>query len=186
MRSENSFQIEAREINEKLIQWRRALHQIPEVGTQLPQTMAYIREQLDEMGISYKFYSDISCIEATIGEGEKCFLLRSDVDAIPIMEETELPFRSINGSMHGCGHDLHATILLGAAKLLKMHEKELKGMVKLLFQSGKEVFQSYKLHNAQNQSSGHCHSMNIFPPEVSDHQKLCAESHSFWHTVPSD
>ena len=132
MRSENSFQIEAREINEKLIQWRRALHQIPEVGTQLPQTMAYIREQLDEMGISYKFYSDISCIEATIGEGEKCFLLRSDVDAIPIMEETELPFRSINGSMHGCGHDLHATILLGAAKLLKMHEKELKGMVKML------------------------------------------------------
>lgn len=144
MEIENIFRIEGHEINEKLIQWRRSLHQIPEVGTQLPQTMAYIREQLDEMGISYKFYSDISCIEAIIGKGGKCFLLRSDVDAIPVMEETEIPFRSVNGNMHGCGHDLHATILLGAAKLLKMHEKELKGTVKLLFQSGEEIFQGAK------------------------------------------
>ena len=135
---------EASELQEQLVTWRRTLHQIPEVGTTLPQTVAFIRSNLDEMGISYKVYEDISCIEATIGSGEKCFLLRSDMDALPCTEEADVPFQSTNGCMHGCGHDMHATILLGAAKLLKAHEKELKGTVKLLFQSGEEVFQGAK------------------------------------------
>ena len=135
---------EAFALKEQLLQWRRSLHRIPETGTRLPQTMAYLRTQLDQLGISYRFHEDISCIEATIGTGGKCFLLRSDVDAIPITEETSLPFRSTNGCMHGCGHDLHGTILLGAAKLLKHHEQELNGTVKLLFQSGEEVFQGAK------------------------------------------
>ena len=137
----NLYLQEAYALQPQLIQWRRKLHQIPETGTDLPQTMAYIREQLDEMGIPYQYHPSISCIEATLGSGSKCFLLRSDVDAIPIPEETNLPFRSTNGCMHGCGHDLHGTILLGAAKLLKQHESELTGTVKLLFQSGEEVFQ---------------------------------------------
>lgn len=131
---------EAAELQEQLVKWRRALHQMPEVGTNLPQTMAYIKERLNEMGIEYKEYEEISCIVATIGSGEKCFLLRSDVDALPVVEEADVPFKSTNGCMHGCGHDMHGTILLGAAKLLKVHEQELKGTVKLLFQSGEEVF----------------------------------------------
>ena len=135
---------EAAELQDQLVEWRRNLHQIPETGITLPQTMAFIKKRLDEMGIAYKAHEDISCIEATIGSGESCFLLRSDMDALPVKEEAEVPFKSTNGCMHGCGHDLHATILLGAAKLLKAHENELKGTVKLLFQSGEEVFQGAK------------------------------------------
>ena len=139
--SENTmFQQEAQRLQEQLVQWRRSLHQIPETGIRLPQTMAFIRQRLEEMNISYELHEEISCITATVGSGEKCFLLRSDVDALPVTEEAELPFRATNGCMHGCGHDMHGTILLGAAKLLKAHESELKGTVKLLFQSGEEVF----------------------------------------------
>lgn len=140
MNENDTFQQEAAALQEQLVQWRRSLHQIPETGIHLPRTMEFIRQQLEKMGISCRVYEDISCIEATIGCGGKCFLLRSDVDALPVTEEADLPFRSQNGCMHGCGHDLHGTILLGAAKLLKAHEGELKGTVKLLFQSGEEVF----------------------------------------------
>lgn len=144
MEKTNTLLQEVYGLQDQLIEWRRSLHQIPEVGTNLPMTMAYIRQQLDAMDISYQCYEEISCIEATVGSGGNCFLLRSDADAIPVPEETDLPFRSTNGCMHGCGHDLHATILLGAAKLLKAHESELPGTVKLLFQSGEEVFQGAK------------------------------------------
>lgn len=135
-----NFQKEAAQLQAQLVQWRRDLHRMPETGINLPQTMQYICDRLEEMQIPYKLHKDISCVEATIGSGEKCFLLRSDVDALPVAEEADVPFRSANGCMHGCGHDLHGTILLGAAKLLKDHEQELEGTVKLLFQSGEEVF----------------------------------------------
>lgn len=143
----NQLQKEAAALQTELTDWRRALHQMPETGIKLPQTAAFIKERLDEMGVEYQVWEEISCIEARIGAGaasERCFLLRSDMDGLPICEETSLPFRSVNGCMHGCGHDMHAAILLGAAKLLKQHEKEIKGTVKLLFQSGEEVFQGAK------------------------------------------
>ena len=140
MSKNNTFEQEASSLQEQLVTWRRALHQIPETGIRLPQTMQYIRQRLEEMGISYELHEDISCITATIGSGGKCFLLRSDVDALPVAEEADVPFRATNGCMHGCGHDMHGTILLGAARLLKDHESELKGTVKLLFQSGEEIF----------------------------------------------
>lgn len=141
---ENELLKEAKELQNQLVEYRRVLHQIPETGTALPKTVAFIKEKLDEMEIEYQVYEDISCIVATIGSGEKCFLLRSDMDGLPIKEEADVPFKSVNGCMHGCGHDMHAAILLGAARLLKDHEKELKGTVKLLFQSGEEVFQGAK------------------------------------------
>lgn len=135
---------EANDIQEQLVQWRRTLHQMPETGIHLPETMAFIKEKLVEMGIEHKVYEDISCVEAIIGTGGRCFMLRSDVDGLPVTEEADVPFKAVNGCMHGCGHDMHGTILLGAAKLLKAHEGELKGTVKLLFQSGEEVFQGAK------------------------------------------
>lgn len=141
---EKELILEAAELQSKLVEWRRTLHQIPEIGTKLPKTIAFIKEKLDEMDIPYKVYEDISCIEAMIGSGGKCFLLRSDMDGLPVVEEADVPFKSTNGCMHGCGHDMHAAILLGAAKLLKSHEKDLKGTVKLLFQSGEEVFKGAK------------------------------------------
>lgn len=139
-----TFSQEAQALAPQLVRWRRALHQIPEVGTRLPQTMDFVRRQLEAMEIPFRYHEAISCIEATIGQGGKCFLLRSDADAIPITEEADVPFRAVNGCMHGCGHDLHTAILLGAARLLKAHEAEIPGTVKLLFQSGEEVFQGAK------------------------------------------
>lgn len=128
-------------LQKELVEWRRKLHQIPERGMKLPQTMAFICNELDKMGVAYQLHEDISCIAATIGSGGKCFLLRGDVDALPLTEEADVPFKSTNGYMHACGHDLHGAMLLGAAKLLKDHEKELNGTVKLLFQSGEEIFE---------------------------------------------
>ncbi len=132
---------EANELNEELIKWRRDLHQIPELGITLPKTVAYVTAQLEAMNIKYTVLEACSCIVATIGSGEKCFLLRSDMDALPITEESGETFSSTNNNMHGCGHDVHCTVLLGAAKLLKRHEQELNGVVKLFFQSGEETFQ---------------------------------------------
>ena len=141
MNTPNQLLTDALQLQPQLVAWRRALHQIPEVGTNLPKTVEFIKKCLDEMEISYQVYEDISCVVATIGTGEKCFLLRSDMDGLPVTEETDLDFKSVNGCMHGCGHDMHAAILLGAAKLLKDREEQLQGTVKLLFQSGEEVFQ---------------------------------------------
>lgn len=135
---------EAQALQDELVSWRHELHQIPEIGTKLPQTTAFVKEKLTEMNIPYQELEDCSCITAVLGEGEKCFLLRSDMDALPLKEESCEPFASTNGCMHACGHDLHATILLGAAKLLKEHEKELNGKVKLFFQSGEETFEGAK------------------------------------------
>ncbi len=144
----NQLLQEAREMQEQLTAWRHALHQIPELGLTLPQTTAFVREQLDAMGISYQEHADISCITAVLGNAEKgsgkCFLLRSDMDALPMAEESGESFASDNGCMHACGHDLHTSVLLGAARLLKSHEEELNGTVKLLFQSGEETFEGAK------------------------------------------
>ena len=131
---------EAKAASEQLIAWRRDLHRIPELDLELPETVAYVSKQLTEMGVSHEVIAGGSGITALIGKGDKCFMLRSDMDALPVHEETGLPFASENGHMHACGHDLHTAILLGAAKLLKAHEAELKGCVKLLFQPGEETF----------------------------------------------
>ena len=135
---------EALTLKDELTAFRRELHQNPELGTHLPQTVARVTAKLAEMNIPYHVYEDCSCVTATIGHGGKCFLLRGDMDALPVHEDTGLPFASTNGCMHACGHDLHATMLLGAAKLLKARESELKGTVKLLFQSGEEIFAGAK------------------------------------------
>jgi len=135
---------EAQEMNDLLIKWRRDLHQIPETDLELPKTVEYISKRLDEMNVEYKVFPEVSVIIAQIGKGDKCFLLRNDMDALPVEEETGLEFASKNGCMHGCGHDLHATILLGAAKILKAYEEELPGVVKLLFQPGEETFRGAK------------------------------------------
>lgn len=137
---EDKILLEAYAIKEELAHWRTDLHRIPELGLELPQTCAYIAQKLDAFGISYRYEKEGSYIIATVGQGEPCFLLRADMDALPVEERSGEPFASTNGCMHACGHDMHATGLLGAAKLLKKHEAELKGTVKLLFQSGEETF----------------------------------------------
>ena len=87
-----------------MVQWRRRLHQIPETGLDLPQTAAFVREKLDNFQIPYDTLVNGNCIVAHLGKGEGCLLLRADMDALPMKEETGLPFASQNDNMHACGH----------------------------------------------------------------------------------
>ncbi len=125
---------------QQIIQWRRDLHQIPEVGLHLPKTAAYVAEELKKLGITCKNNVGGSGIVALI-EGEakgKTIALRADMDALAIREETDLEYVSTNDNMHACGHDAHTAMLLGAAKVLKDNRHLLKGNVKLLFQAAEE------------------------------------------------
>ncbi|MBP1043918.1 amidohydrolase [Vagococcus sp. BWB3-3] len=130
---------EAQKIQPEMISTRRELHKNPETGFDLDHTVLLVLKKLKEMG-----YQPERCgkagVVATIGNGQgKTFLLRGDMDALPIEEDTDLAFKSTNGKMHACGHDTHTTMLLGAAKLLKAHEAEIKGTVKLMFQPAEEI-----------------------------------------------
>ena len=136
---QSSIVSEAKAIENELIAHRRHLHQNPELGFDLPETTAYVMQQLREYGYEPKAVGKAG-ISAVVGpDGGKTFLIRGDMDALPMKEETGLPFSSINGKMHACGHDFHTSALLGAAKLLKAHESELKGQVKLMFQPAEEI-----------------------------------------------
>lgn len=136
---------EAEAIRETIIANRHYLHQIPELGLDLPQTAAYVEEKLRQMG--YEPQRVGACgIVALVGKKEgKCFLLRADMDALPVEEAADVDFKSSNGRMHACGHDCHASMLLGAAQLLKNHEDELEGTVKLMFQPGEETMEGGKM-----------------------------------------
>lgn len=132
----------AQEIKDDLIKWRRGLHQIPEIGLELPQTTDYICKVLDEMEVDYQRAYGTECgIVASLGKGSsgKCLALRADTDALLVKEETGLDFASTNGKMHACGHDAHAAILLAAIKVIKEIEDKLDGRVKFIFQPGEEI-----------------------------------------------
>ncbi len=136
---------QAKLIKDDLINYRRTIHSNPEVGAELPKTKAYVIDKLKEFGYDPKEICE-SGIVATI-EGKKTgktFLLRADMDALPMAEATECDFKSTNGCMHSCGHDMHTTMLLGAAKLLKENQDEIEGTVKLVFQPDEEGFTGAK------------------------------------------
>lgn len=125
---------------QQIIQWRRDLHQIPEVGLYLPETAAYVVDELKKMGIPYRENVGGSGIVALI-QGEtpgKTIALRADMDALAIREETNLEYTSTSTNMHACGHDAHTAMLLGAAKVLKDNQHLLRGNVKLIFQAAEE------------------------------------------------
>ncbi|WP_317854037.1 M20 family metallopeptidase [Chakrabartyella piscis] len=133
-----NFRAEGDRITEELVTWRRYLHAHAEIGLELPQTADFVEEKLQEMGVTPKRIGH-SGVVVMLGQGEKLFFLRADSDGLPILEDTDLPFASKNGNMHACGHDFHTTALLGAVKILKEHESELKGRVMCLFQPGEET-----------------------------------------------
>ena len=136
---------EAEAIRDIIISNRHYLHQIPELGLDLPQTAAFVEEKLREMGYEPQRVGECGIV-ALVGKGNgKCFLLRADMDALPVVEDTNLDFKSTNGRMHACGHDCHAAMLLGAAQLLKAHEDEIEGTVKLMFQPGEETMEGGKM-----------------------------------------
>jgi hippurate hydrolase len=130
---------QAKDLEADLIALRRELHQIPEFGLSLPKTLARVKAALAELG-ELHVDETISCASLVI-RGAKpgpTVLLRADMDALAVVEDTGLPFASTNGYMHACGHDLHMAIGVGAARLLHANRDQLQGDVVFFFQSGEE------------------------------------------------
>lgn len=136
---------EAKKLQTTLVNYRRYLHQNAEIGFELDKTTSFVREALREMGYAPQELGK-ACIVASVGKRntKKAFLLRADMDALPIQEKTGEAFACKTGNMHACGHDLHTAMLLGAAQLLKQNEAALQGEVKLLFQPAEELLQGAK------------------------------------------
>ena len=134
---------EAKSLQSELTAIRRELHRHPEVGFDLPYTKAFVKQKLEEFGYQPTELGKAGIIALAVGKNPgKTILLRADMDALPIQEEADVDYCSENeGKMHGCGHDMHTAMLLGAAKLLKKHEDEIQGTVKLEFQPAEEIFQ---------------------------------------------
>lgn len=132
---------EAFALQPDIVQWRRALHQIPEVGLHLPETRDYLCTVLDGMGLSYRLYQNSSGIELLL-KGDNpgpTAALRADMDALPLQEKTGLPYAAAGDRMHACGHDAHMAMLLGAVQLLS-RRRSFSGHIKCLFQPGEEGF----------------------------------------------
>ncbi|MFA9424002.1 MAG: M20 family metallopeptidase [Sedimentibacter sp.] len=136
---------EAKAIQKTIVKDRRYIHQNAEFGLNLPITSAYVIERLTSMGYETQLI-DTSAVVAIAGGKKpgKVFLIRGDMDALPIIEENDLEFKSTTKNMHACGHDAHAAMLLGAAQLLKNHEDEIEGSVKLMFQPAEEILAGAK------------------------------------------
>ncbi|MGL5693398.1 MAG: M20 metallopeptidase family protein [Peptostreptococcaceae bacterium] len=135
----------ASELNQEVVQHRRYFHKNAETHTELPLTTAYVKEKLKEMGYEPKDCSQGGIVAIVGGKKSgKVFLIRGDMDALPITEETDLEFKATNGKMHACGHDMHTSMLLGAAKILKENENNIEGTVKLMFQPGEETLAGAK------------------------------------------
>lgn len=126
-------------ITPQLIALRHELHQIPEVGLDLPNTARRIRSEIDSLGLEVvKAKSStgyMAILHGQAGDGP-LVLLRADMDGLPIKEATKLPWASKNGNMHACGHDLHMAGLVGAMRALAHVRERLAGSVIFMFQPG--------------------------------------------------
>jgi amidohydrolase len=131
----------ARKVLPAMRAWRTAFHQDPELSTQEVRTQEKVTAALRELGIPFETFRGSTAVVGLIGEGRPgpVVALRADMDALPVTEETGLPYRSRNdGKMHACGHDVHMASLLGAAAILARNPAALGGPVKLLFQPAEE------------------------------------------------
>ncbi|WP_334172961.1 M20 metallopeptidase family protein [Sinomonas sp.] len=155
---------EARGLHDELVQWRHALHQEPEIGLELPRTQEKVLAVIDGLGLEITTGTDTTSVTAVLrGTGgvadddgaatpssaaspstpgdRPVVLLRADMDALPVQERTGADFASrVDGAMHACGHDLHTSMLLGAATLLADNRHRLAGDVVFMFQPGEEGY----------------------------------------------
>jgi hippurate hydrolase len=125
----------------ELVELRRRLHRIPEVGFDLPQTQAVVLAELVGLGLEITTGTDLTSVTAVLrgaADGPSV-LLRGDMDALAIVEETGLEYASSNGAMHACGHDLHVAGLVGAARLLAARRESIAGSIVFMFQPGEEA-----------------------------------------------
>lgn len=132
---------DARELHGDMVQLRRALHAEPEVGLELPRTQDKVLAAIDGLGLEVTTGNAISSVTGVLrGTGDgPTVLLRGDMDALPVDEAGHLEYRSrFENRMHACGHDLHTTMLAGAAQLLAQHRDRLGGDVVFMFQPGEE------------------------------------------------
>jgi amidohydrolase len=126
-----------------VVDLRRRIHRAPELGLQLPNTQARVLEAIDGLGLDVRTGEAVTSVVADLpGDPEgPTVLLRADMDALPMPEDTGLDFASeINGAMHACGHDAHTAMLVGAARLLVDRRESLPGTVRFMFQPGEEGF----------------------------------------------
>ena len=129
----------AQELREETVAHRRWFHQNAEVGLEMPMARDYLMKHLKAYGLTPKRCGQ--GVIADLGSGGKRLLLRADMDALPVAEESGLEFACTNGYAHACGHDCHAAMLLTAAKLLKERERDLRGTVRLMFQPAEETLE---------------------------------------------
>lgn len=131
-----------KELGPQIIEWRRHLHQYPEVSFEEQETTKYLAGELDKMGIPYEINPEKNTGIVAWLEGPKpgkTIMLRSDIDALNVLEQTGFDFKSKHeGKMHACGHDGHMSVLLGAAKILKTLQNSIEGKVYLVFQPAEE------------------------------------------------
>lgn len=138
-----NFSTRAEKLSDTIIAHRHYLHQHAELSFKEKETTEYLVSELKKRGIPVISFEDYTGCIAVIEGGKpgKTVMLRADIDALPITENSGVDFESIHpGVMHACGHDCHAAMLLGAAELLWEKREELCGTVKLLFQAAEEVF----------------------------------------------
>ncbi len=139
---QNQIRQKSQEILEEVISIRRHIHQHPELSFKEYETSAFVQSKLSEWNIDFKSGIVETGIVAYIPaakETDKVIGLRADLDALPITEQNDVPYKSQNeGAMHACGHDVHTAMLLGAAKVIKELQADLKTNIKLIFQPGEE------------------------------------------------
>lgn len=142
-------------IESYIIDFRRDLHRNPELSGKEFRTQERIMEELDKLGIPYRKVGNTSLV-ATLNEGKgKVIALRGDTDALPVLEEADVDYKStVQGCSHACGHDGHAAMLLGAAKILSEMKDEINGEVRFFFQEGEETFSGAKLIVAEGGMDG--------------------------------
>lgn len=131
----------AHQYAEEFISVRRHLHAHPELSYQEHETSRFVQEKLTAFGIPFEVKATTGILGIIKGKNpeSRVIALRADMDALPIQEENQVPYKSCNaGVMHACGHDVHTTILLGAAKILNELKEEWEGTIKLIFQPGEE------------------------------------------------
>ncbi len=137
----SSVRAEIQALQPQVVEWRRRLHQRPEMGFREQLTAEYIAKKLQEWGISHQTGIAKTGIVATIESGKPgpVLAIRADMDALPIQEENDVPYRSQHdGVMHACGHDGHTAIALGTAYYLSQHRDDFTGTVKMIFQPAEE------------------------------------------------
>ena len=132
-------------IKQRIVSHRRKIHSFAETGFETAKTSLYIKSVLEELGVETKDVCKNGVCAFVHGKKDgKAFLVRSDIDALPVIEATGLDFASDNGCMHACGHDMHAAMLLGCAELLCKMKDEFSGTVALLFQPAEELLAGAK------------------------------------------